>query len=182
MNIVLEAQKKDPLAFDWIKKKKGDLKPITVQRKELEKFFDKETLDKLSDKGVGELAIFRQEAVYPDANSISFRNIKNGKYEVYEVGEDLVNAFRVMDNPSMDFVAKWLTAPTRTLRTGAIVTPSFALPNFFKDTMNATFLSKVGWIPIVDSIRGIFHVVYKDPKKATEAYKRYLKRWWSILH
>ena len=175
MNIVLEAQKKDPLAFDWIKKKKGDLKPITVQRKELEKFFDKETLDQLSDKGVGELAIFRQEAVYPDANSISFRNIKNGKYEVYEVGEDLVNAFRVMDSQSMGFVAKWLTAPTRTLRTGAIVTPSFALPNFFKDTMNATFLSKVGWIPIVDSIRGIFHVVYKDPKKATEAYKRYLK-------
>lgn len=175
MNIILQAQKKDPLAFDWIKKKKGELKPITVQRKELEKFFDKETLDKLSDKGVQELAIFRQEAVYPDANSISFRNIKTGKYEVYEVGEDLVTAFRVMDNPSMDFVAKFLTAPTRLLRTGAIITPDFALPNFFKDTMNATFLSKVGWIPIVDSIRGIFHVVYKDPKKATEAYKRYLK-------
>ena len=175
MNIILEAQKKDPLAFDWIKKKKGNLKSITVQRKELEKFFDKETLDKLSDKGVQELAIFRQEAVYPDANSISFRNIKTGKYEVYEVGEDLVTAFRVMDNPSMDFVAKWLTAPTRLLRTGAIITPDFALPNFFKDTMNATFLSKVGWIPIVDSIKGIFHVVYKDPKKATEAYKRYIK-------
>jgi len=175
MNIVLEAKKKDPLAFDWIEKKKGDLKPITVQRKELEKFFDKETLDKLSNKGVEELSIFRQEAVYPDANSISFRNTKTGKYEVYTVGEDLATAFRVMDNPSMDFVAKWLTAPTRTLRAGAIVTPSFALPNFFKDTMNATFLSKVGWIPIVDSIRGIFHVVYKDPKKATEAYKRYIK-------
>ena len=175
MNVILEAKKKDTLAFDWIKKKKGELKPITVQRKELEKFFDKETLDRLSDKGVQELAIFRQEAVYPDANSISFRNTKTGKYEVYEVGEDLVTAFRVMDNPSMNFVAKWLTAPTRTLRAGAIVTPSFALPNFFKDTMNATFLSKVGWIPIVDSIRGIFHVVYKNPKKATEAYKRYLK-------
>lgn len=175
MNIILEAQKKDPLAFDWIKKKKGELKPITIQKKELEKFFDKETLDRLSDKGVQELAIFRQEAVYPDANSISFRNIKNGKYEVYEVGEDLVTAFRVMDNPSMDFVAKWLTAPTRLLRTGAIITPDFALPNFFKDTMNATFLSKVGWIPIVDSIKGIFHVVYKDPLKATEAYKRYVK-------
>jgi len=175
MNIILQAQKKDPLAFDWIKKKKGELKPITVQRKELEKFFDKETLDKLSDKGVQELAIFRQEAVYPDANSISFRNIKTGKYEVYEVGEDLVTAFRVMDSTSMDLAVKFLTAPTRLLRSGAIITPDFALPNFFKDTMNATFLSKVGWIPIVDSIRGIFHVVYKDPKKATEAYKRYLK-------
>ena len=175
MNIILEAKKKDPESFDWIEKKKGDLKPITVQRKELEKFFDKETLNQLSDKGVQELAIFRQEVVYPDANSISFRDIKTGKYEIYTVGEDLATAFRVMDNPSMGLVAKFLTAPTRTLRSGAIVTPSFALPNFFKDTMNATFLSKVGWVPIVDSIRGIFHVVYKDPTKATEAYKRYLK-------
>jgi hypothetical protein len=175
MNIVLEAKKKDPLAFDWIQKKKGDLKPITVQRKELEKFFDKETLDQVSNKGVEELAIFRQEVVYPDANSISYRNTKTGKYEIYTVGEDLATAFRVMDNQSMGFVAKWLTAPTRTLRTGAIVTPDFAVPNFIKDTMNATFLSKVGWIPIIDSFKGIFHVIYKDPKKATEAYKRFLK-------
>jgi len=175
MNIVLEAQKKDPLAFDWIKKKKGDLKPIIVQRKELEKFFDKKILDQISNKGVEELAIFRQEVVYPDANSISYRNTKTGKYEIYTVGEDLATAFRVMDNQSMGFIAKWLTAPTRTLRTGAIVTPDFALPNFIKDTMNATFLSKVGWIPILDSFKGIFHVIYKDPKRATEAYKRFLK-------
>ena len=175
MNIVLEAQKKDPLAFDWIKKKKGDLKPIIVQRKELEKFFDKEILDQVSNKGVEELSIFRQEVVYPDANSISYRNTKTGKYEIYTVGEDLATAFRVMDNQSMGFIAKWLTAPTRTLRTGAIVTPDFAVPNFIKDTMNATFLSKVGWIPIIDSFKGIFHVIYKDPKKATEAYKRFLR-------
>ena len=175
MNIVLEAKKKDPLAFDWIQKKKGDLKPITVQRKELEKFFDKETLDQVSNKGVEELSIFRQEAVYPDANSISYRNTKTGKYEIYTVGEDLATAFRVMDNQSMGFIAKWLTAPTRTLRTGAIVTPDFAVPNFIKDTMNATFLSKVGWIPILDSFKGIFHVIYKDPKRATEAYKRFIK-------
>jgi hypothetical protein len=175
MNIVLEAKKKDPLAFDWIQKKKGDLKPITVQRKELEKFFDKETLDQVSNKGVEELAIFRQEVVYPDANSISYRNTKTGKYEIYTVGEDLATAFRVMDNQSMGFVAKWLTAPTRTLRTGAIVTPNFAIPNFIKDAMNATFLSKVGWIPILDSFKGIFHVIYRDPKRATEAYKRFIK-------
>ena len=175
INTVLEAQKKDPEALKWIRKKKGDLKPITVQRKELEKFFDKEALDKLSNKGVEELSIFRQEVVYPDATSISLRNTKTGKYEVWEVGEDLVTAFRVMDNPSMDFVVRFLTAPTRFLRTGAIVTPDFALPNFFKDTMNATFLSKVGWLPIVDSILGIFHVVFKDPKRATQAYKNYLK-------
>ena len=175
INTILEAKKKDPLAFDWIRQKKGNLKPITVQRKELEKFFDKETLNQISNKGVEQLSIFRQEAVYPDGNSISLRNSKTGKYEVWEVGEDLVTAFRVLDNPSMKLVAKFLTAPTRTLRTGAIVTPDFALPNFFKDTMNATFLSKVTWLPIVDSIKGLFNVVFKDPKRATEAYKRFLK-------
>ncbi len=175
INTVLEARKKDPEALKWIRKKKGDLKPITVQRKELEKFFDKEALDKLSNKGVEELSIFRQEVVYPDATSISLRNTKTGKYEVWEVGEDLVTAFRVMDNPSMNFVVRFLTAPTRFLRAGAILTPDFALPNFFKDTMNATFLSKVGWLPIVDSILGLFHVVFKDPKRATQAYKNYLK-------
>jgi hypothetical protein len=39
INTILEAQKKDPEALKWIRKKKGNLKPITVQRKELEKFF-----------------------------------------------------------------------------------------------------------------------------------------------
>ena len=175
INTIIEAQKKDPVSLDWIKKKKATLKPITVQRKELAKILDKETLDTLSNKGIEELSIFRQEAVYPDANSISFRNIKTGKYEVWEVGPDLATAFRVMDNPSMGFIAKWLTAPTRTLRTGAIVTPNFAIPNFIKDSMNATFLSKIGWIPILDSFKGMFHVIFKDPKRATQAYKNFLK-------
>lgn len=159
--------------FDWVVEKKAKLKPINVQRKELERFFDKKEIDKLSDKAVEEITIFRQEAVYPDANSISVR--RDGKYKVYEVGEDIATAFRVMDNPGMKWWQKFLSAPTRTLRTGAIITPDFALPNFFKDTMNATFLSKVGWLPIVDSIKGMFFVIFKDPKKATEAYKRFLK-------
>lgn len=175
INFIVEAKKKDPTKFDWIQKKKGNLKPITVQKKELEKILDKQVVKSLSDKGVEELSIFRQEAVYPDANSFSLRNTKTGKYEVWEVGSDLVQAFRVMDNPGMKMWQKWLSAPTRTLRTGAIVTPDFAIPNFLKDTMNATFLSKVGWIPIVNSIKGMFFVIHKDPKRATEAYKRFLK-------
>ena len=174
-NFVLEQQKKDPTSFDWIKKKKGNLKPIEIQRKELENIMDKDVVKKLSDKGVEELLIFRQEAVYPDANSFSLRNTKTGKYEVWEVGEDLVNAYRVMDNPGMNTFQRWMSAPSRTLRAGAIVTPDFAVPNFLKDTVNATFLSKVPWIPIGDSIKGLFYVFYKDPKRASEEYKRYLK-------
>jgi hypothetical protein len=81
-----------------------------------------------------------------------------------------------MDNPAMGFLQKWLSAPSRTLRTGAIVTPNFALPNFLKDTVQATFLAKVPWVTVGDSIYGLFYLKNRgDPKKATEEYKRYLK-------
>ncbi len=164
-----------PEPFPFIKKKEGKLKSIEIQRKELENILDKEVVAKISDKGIQELTIFRQEAVYPDANSMSLRNSKTGKYEVWEVGEDLVTAFRVMDNQTMKFWQRWLSAPSRTLRTGAIVTPNFAFPNFLRDTMQATFLAKVPWFTIGDSIKGLFYIVNKDPKRATDAYKRYLK-------
>ena len=163
----------DPKIFDYVKKKTGIKRPIEVQRKELEQFFDKKDIQKFSDNTVESFTIFRQEYIYPDKNSISVR--RNGKYEVWEVGEDLATAFKSTDIQGMKLWQKWLSAPARTLRTGAIVTPDFALPNFFRDTMNATFLSKVGWVPIVDSMIGTFHIIYKDPKRATEAYKRYLK-------
>jgi hypothetical protein len=163
----------DPKIFDYVKKKTGIKRPIEIQRKELEQFFDKKDIQKFSDNTVESFTIFRQEYIYPDKNSISVR--RNGKYEVWEVGEDLATAFKSTDIQGMKLWQKWLSAPARTLRTGAIVTPDFALPNFFRDTMNATFLSKVGWVPIVDSMIGTFHIIYKDPKRATEAYKRYLK-------
>ena len=165
-----------PDPFPFIKKKEGKLISIKRQREELENIFGKEVVEKMSDKGIEALTIFRQEAVYPDANSMSLRNTKTGKYEVWEVGEDLVTAFRVMDNPGMTFLQKWMSAPSRTLRTGAIVTPNFALPNFLRDTVQATFLAKVPWVTVGDSIYGLFYLKNKgDPKKATDAYKRYLK-------
>jgi len=174
INFVEKMKATDPKIFDYVNKKKATLQPIKIQRKELEKFYDKKELDKVSDKGIEELTIFRQEAVRPDEVSFGIR--RNGKYEVWEVGSDLVTAFRVMDNPALNIWQKWMSAPSRTLRAGAIVTPNFVLPNFFRDTLQATFLSKIGWVPIADSIYGLFFIVFKgNVKKANEAYKRYMK-------
>lgn len=173
IEFVEKMKKEDPKIFNYIEKKSGNIKPIKVLRNELEKYFDKKDMETFKDSTIEELTIFRQEYIYPDKNSIGIR--RNGKYEVWEVGEDVAIAFKSTDIQAMKTWQKWLSAPTRTLRTGAIVTPDFALPNFFRDTLNATFLSKVGWIPIADSMVGLFHVIYKDPKKATAAYKRFLK-------
>jgi hypothetical protein len=70
----------------------------------------------------------------------------------------------------------YLGAPARTLRAGAILIPDFAVPNFFRDTMQASFLNKVGFIPIQDSIIGAFNIITKgNNKKAMEMYKKYVK-------
>jgi hypothetical protein len=105
-----------PDPFPFIEQKKGKLISIKRQREELENIFGKEVVEKISDKGIEALTIFRQEAVYPDANSFSLRNTKTGKYEVWEVGEDLVTAFRVMDNPAMNFLQKWMSAPSKNIK------------------------------------------------------------------
>ncbi len=52
------------------------------------------------------------------------------------------------------------------------------MPNFFKDTLQATFLSKVGWIPVVDSMWGLFKLVYGKnygEQKALEMYKKFVR-------
>ena len=52
-----------------------------------------------------------------------------------------------MDELGVNHIARFLGTPARTLRAGAIFTPDFAVPNFFRDTMQATFLNKVPFIP-----------------------------------
>ncbi len=70
----------------------------------------------------------------------------------------------------------YLGAPARTLRAGAILIPDFAVPNFFRDTMQASFLNKVGFIPIQDSVIGAFNIITKGKRKKTMAmYKKYVK-------
>jgi hypothetical protein len=174
IDVILEAKKRNPELFKDIIEKKSNLKPISILRKELEPILEKNQIDKLSDNAVTHLTIFRQEAVYPDETSISFR--KNGKYQVYEVGKELADAFRVMDNQAINIFQKFMEAPAKLLRTGAIIDPDFAIPNFLRDTGNATFLSKVTFIPFKDSFMGLFYILYKgNSEKSSEAYKRYLK-------
>jgi len=174
IDVILEAKKRNPELFKDIIEKKSNLKPINILRKELEPILDKNQIDKLSDNAVTHLTIFRQEAVYPSETSISFR--KDGKYQVWEVGKELADAFRVMDNQAINIFQKFMEAPAKLLRTGAIVDPDFAIPNFLRDTGNATFLSKVTFIPFKDSFMGLFYILYRgNAEKSSEAYKRYLK-------
>ena len=110
----------------------------------------------------------------PKEELLTFR--KDGKLETWNVGKDYVNAFKTLDQQGSSMVMNFLGAPARTLRAGAILIPDFAVPNFFRDTMQASFLNKVGFVPIQDSIIGAFNIITKgNNKKTMEMYKKYVK-------
>ena len=110
----------------------------------------------------------------PKEELLTFR--KDGKLETWKVGKDLVNSFKTLDQQGSNMLMNYLGAPARTLRAGAILIPDFAVPNFFRDTMQASFLNKVGFVPIQDSIIGAFNIITKgNNKKTMEMYKKYVK-------
>ena len=110
----------------------------------------------------------------PKEELLTFR--RDGKLETWNVGKDYVDAFKTMDQQGANMLLHYLGAPARTLRAGAILTPDFAVPNFFRDTIQASFLNKVGFVPIADSIIGAFNIITKgNNKKTMEMYKKYLK-------
>ena len=105
---------------------------------------------------------------------LTFR--REGVSETWNVGKDLVNAFKTLDQQGANMLLDFMGGPARTLRAGAILIPDFAVPNFFRDTMQASFLNKVGFVPIQDSIIGAFNIITKgNNKKTMEMYKKYVK-------
>ena len=110
----------------------------------------------------------------PKSELLSIR--RDGKLETWSVGKDLVNAFKTLDQQGANMLFNYLGAPARTLRAGAILIPDFAVPNFFRDTMQASFLNKVGFVPIQDSLIGMFNIITRGrSKKAQDMYNKYVK-------
>lgn len=161
---------------DWVVKKETKIRSTKVLRKELEDRFGKEFVSKLSDDVVDNFTLFRAETATPDkGDMVVFRN---GKREVYTVGEDIANVFKITQDNTVSIALEALRFPAKTLRAGAIVQPDFALPNFFKDTLQATFLSKVTWFPIGDSFWGLFKLIIGKKfgeQKALEMYKKFVR-------
>ena len=174
IDFIVKEKSKNKDAFPFVNKTKPKLKPIKIQRQELERFFEKSEIDKMSDKTVGEFTIFRQEFSATNKGQILIK--RDGKTESWDVGVDLANAFKTMDQQGSNMLMHYMGGPARTLRAGAILIPDFAVPNFFRDTIQASFLNKVGFVPIQDSIIGAFKIITKgNNKKANDIYKKYVK-------
>lgn len=127
------------------------------------------TFAKLADKnGVGQIV----ERVY--GNKAKTDNTFNvwvgGEKVTYETTPELIQTMRMLDKDQSNMVAKILSYPANWLRAGATLSPEFILRNPVRDMIGASIYSKHGFIPVVDTFKGLALFLKKG-----ELYRDYMK-------
>lgn len=127
------------------------------------------TFAKLADKnGVGQIV----ERVKGDKAKTdnTFNVWENGEKVTYETTPELIETMRMLDKEQSSMIMKVLSYPANWLRAGATLSPEFILRNPVRDMIGAAIYSKHGFIPIVDTFKGLSLYLKKG-----QAYWEYKK-------
>jgi hypothetical protein len=88
--------------------------------------------------------------------------LENGERHYYQVPPDLYKMMGNLDSVSSGWLIRALSVPSRVLRAGATMGPSFAFArNPMRDQLSAFVNAKHGFVPGVDFARGLFEMVGK---------------------
>lgn len=112
------------------------------------------TFAKLADKkGVGQIV----ERVNGDKAKTdnTFNVWENGEKVTYETTPELIETMRMLDKEKANMVTRILSYPANWLRAGATLSPEFIMRNPVRDMIGAAIYSKHGFIPIVDTFKGL---------------------------
>lgn len=112
------------------------------------------TFAKLADKnGIGQIV----ERVNGDKAKTdnTFNVWENGEKVTYETTPELIQTMRMLDKEKSNMVAKILSYPANWLRAGATLSPEFIMRNPVRDMIGASIYSKHGFIPVVDTFKGL---------------------------
>lgn len=112
------------------------------------------TFAKLADKnGVGQIV----ERVNGNkaATDNTFNVWENGEKVTYETTPELIQTMRMLDKEKSNMFVKVLSYPANWLRAGATLSPEFILRNPVRDMIGASIYSKHGFIPIIDTFKGL---------------------------
>lgn len=127
------------------------------------------TFAKLADKnGVGQIV----ERVNGDKAKTdnTFNVWENGEKVTYETTPELIQTMRMLDKEQSNMVVKIFSYPANWLRAGATLSPEFILRNPVRDMIGASIYSKHGFIPVVDTFKGLALFLKKG-----ELYWEYMK-------
>lgn len=127
------------------------------------------TFAKLADKnGVGQI-VERVNGNKAKTDN-TFNVWENGEKVTYETTPELIQTMRMLDKEQSNMVVKILSYPASWLRAGATLSPEFILRNPVRDMIGASIYSKHGFIPVVDTFKGLALFLKKG-----ELYWEYMK-------
>lgn len=133
----------------------------------------------LAEKGGMDGVIQKVEGTTADAKNCVFTVMFDGKKQAYKTTPELYDPIVGYNLPSASFVFGVARNAARLLRAGATSSLSFIIRNVIRDTIFAGVSSKNGFIPVVDTIRGMYALA-RDPRLKAEfkvagvtAFKQY---------
>lgn len=141
---------------DLMQKVSAPPRPIEVEAREVAAFLKQFGMEGFAQ----EFTIFRRDALTPGRDEIAI--YRNGVREVYKVPEAVADTFKATDRQSANMLVKILAVPARVLRAGAVLSPEFLARNPIRDQFTAYVLSKNGYVPLLDMVRGFVSIAKKD--------------------
>ena len=88
---------------------------------------------------------------------------RNGKAEYWQIfDKDLYKTLSQFNSGTSNTIIKILSYPTKVLRSGITLSPEYSSRNIVRDAVSAFIFSKHGFVPGVDTVRGMFHALKKD--------------------
>ena len=122
--------------------------------------------DLANNPGLMELYVGNQ----PPAGGNVVAVLNHGKPTWYEVADPILyRALSAIDRPSMPWIVKWLGLPKRIGQATITLTPDFMVANIARDTIMGAVMSRAGFVPIIESLRGMRLRIMNDP-----IYKDYI--------
>ena len=90
--------------------------------------------------------------------------LRGGKPTYYEVGDPILyRALTAMDRPPTHWLTRWIGLPKRIGQMAVTLTPDFMVANLARDTLMGSIMSRSGFRPVLDSLRGMRMRMTSDP-------------------
>jgi hypothetical protein len=151
IEMIEKVRKVNPDFFPEVQLSVKRTKETKISAKELESVVDNPASLKPS---VAEgFSVFRKESgLLKDSEIVVYRN---GKREVWEVGEAFARPTKMFDKTTFQHIANFFSIPSRTLRAGATGAGEFIYNNVARDAVSGAILSKGWYVPFSQTLTGI---------------------------
>lgn len=101
---------------------------------------------------------------------------KDGAKQFWQVGQDIADSVKGMNEETTNSFLKVLSIPSNILRRGATgQNPEFIIPNLVRDQLEAGVNSQYGYVPFLDYFRGLAHLIKQDFGGGDDLYQAWMK-------